>query len=143
MQTDRRPPLVVVDQVTRMRGIVWQAQQQGARVGFVPTMGALHAGHLSLIQAAREECDFVVASIFVNPTQFGPHEDFQKYPRTFDADFEMCAKAGVDVVFQPAVETIYSAGYATFVEVTGLSDVLEGQFRPGHFRGVTTVVLKL
>ena len=126
-----------------MRGIVWQAQQQGSRVGFVPTMGALHAGHLSLIQAAREECDFVVASIFVNPTQFGPQEDFQKYPRTTEPDLNLCSKAGVDVVFQPAVETIYPAGYATFVDVTGLSDVLEGKFRPGHFRGVTTVVLKL
>ncbi len=143
VNTDRRPPLVVVDQVSRMRGIVWHAQQQGSRVGFVPTMGALHAGHLSLIQAAREECDFVVASIFVNPTQFGPNEDYTKYPRNADADFRLCAEAGVDVVFQPAVETIYPAGYATFVEVTGLSDVLEGKFRPGHFRGVTTVVLKL
>jgi pantoate--beta-alanine ligase len=126
-----------------MRGIIWQAQQRGARVGFVPTMGALHAGHLSLIQAAREECDFVVASIFVNPTQFGPNEDFTKYPRNAEADLKMCAEAGVDVVFQPAVETIYPAGYATFVDVTGLSEVLEGKFRPGHFRGVATVVLKL
>jgi len=126
-----------------MRGIVWQAQQQGSRVGFVPTMGALHAGHLSLIQAAREECDFVVASMFVNPTQFGPDEDFKKYPRNPEIDLKLCAQAGVDVVFQPAVATIYPAGYTTFVDVTGLADVLEGKFRPGHFRGVATVVLKL
>ncbi len=126
-----------------MRGIVWQAHQRGARVGFVPTMGALHAGHLSLIQAAREECDFVVVSIFVNPTQFGPNEDFTKYPRNNDADLNLCAEAEVDVVFRPTVETIYPTAYATFVDVTGLSDVLEGKFRPGHFRGVTTVVLKL
>ena len=142
-KTDKRSSLVVAEQATQMRGIVRQAQQRGARVGFVPTMGALHAGHLSLIQAAREESDFVVASIFVNPAQFGPNEDFTKYPRNSEADFEMCAEAGVDVVFQPAVETIYPTGYATFVEVTGLSDVLEGKFRPGHFRGVATVVLKL
>ena len=99
--------------------------------------------HVSLMQAAREECDFVVASIFVNPTQFGPNEDFKKYPRNFEADFKLCTQAGVDVVFQPTVETIYPTGYATFVDVTGLSDVLEGNFRPGHFRGVATVVLKL
>jgi pantoate--beta-alanine ligase len=134
---------VVTEQALQMRGIVWQAQQRGARVGFVPTMGALHAGHLSLIQAAREECDFVVVSIFVNPTQFGPNEDFTKYPRNTETDLKLCAEAGVDVVFQPTVETIYPTGYATFVDVTGLSDVLEGKFRPGHFRGVATVVLKL
>ena len=126
-----------------MRGIVWQAQQRGARVGFVPTMGALHAGHLSLIQAAREECDFVVVSIFVNPMQFGPNEDFTKYPRNPETDFKLCAEAEVDVVFQPTVETLYPTGYATFVDVTGLSGLLEGKFRTGHFRGVTTVVLKL
>jgi cytidyltransferase-like protein len=103
VKTDRRPPLVVTEQVAQMRGIVWQAQQRGARVGFVPTMGALHAGHLSLIQAAREECDFVVVSIFVNPTQFGLHEDFTKYPRNTESDFKLCAEADVDVVFQPAL----------------------------------------
>jgi len=143
VKTDKRSLLVVTEQALQMRGIVWQAQQRGARVGFVPTMGALHAGHLSLIQAAREECDFVVVSIFVNPTQFGPNEDFTKYPRNAETDFKLCAEAGVDVVFQPTVETIYPSGYATFVDVTGLSDVLEGKFRPGHFRGVATVVLKL
>jgi len=126
-----------------MRGIVRNAQLRGARVGLVPTMGALHAGHLSLIQAARAECDFVVVSIFVNPAQFGPQEDFQKYPRNVETDLRLCAEAGADVVFHPAVESIYPAGYATYVEVTGLSDVLEGKYRPGHFRGVTTVVLKL
>ncbi|MBI3865349.1 MAG: pantoate--beta-alanine ligase [Planctomycetia bacterium] len=126
-----------------MRQIVWQAQTRGSRVGLVPTMGALHAGHLSLIQAAREQCDFVVVSIFVNPTQFGPQEDFAKYPRNLEVDLKLCGEAGADVVFHPSVETIYPQGFATFVEVAGLSDVLEGKFRPGHFRGVTTVVLKL
>jgi pantoate--beta-alanine ligase len=142
-KTDRRPPLVVTEQIPQMRGIVWNAQQRGARVGLVPTMGALHAGHLSLIQAARNEADFVVTSIFVNPTQFGPHEDFAKYPRRLESDLTLCAEAGVDVVFHPSVETMYPEGFATHVEVTGLADVLEGKFRPGHFRGVTTVVLKL
>jgi pantoate--beta-alanine ligase len=143
LQPDRRTPLVVTEQVAQMRQIVWQAQTRGSRVGFVPTMGALHAGHISLIQAAREECDFVVVSIFVNPTQFGPQEDFGKYPRNLQVDLNLCGEAGADVVFHPAVENIYPAGYATFVEVSGMSDVLEGKFRPGHFRGVATVVLKL
>lgn len=142
-QTDRRRPLVVTDNVAQMRGIVWQAQRRGARVGLVPTMGALHAGHLSLMDAARHECDFVVVSIFVNPTQFGPQEDFSRYPRSLEADLKLCGEVGADVVFHPAVETMYPSGYATFVDVTGLSDVLEGKFRPGHFRGVTTIVLKL
>jgi pantoate--beta-alanine ligase len=141
--TDRRPPLVVTEHVPQMRGIVRNAQQRGLRVGLVPTMGALHAGHLSLIHAARSECNFVVVSVFVNPTQFGPAEDFQKYPRNLETDLKLCAEAGADVVFHPAVETIYPPGYATFVDVTGLAEVLEGKFRPGHFRGVTTVVLKL
>lgn len=141
--TDRRPPLVVLEHIHQMRNIVWHAQQRGSRVGLVPTMGALHAGHLSLIDAARRECDFVVTSIFVNPAQFGPHEDFSRYPRNFEADLALCAAAGVDVVFHPTVETMYPNGYSTYVEVTGLSEVLEGKVRPGHFRGVTTVVLKL
>lgn len=142
-QTDRRHPLVVAEQISQMRGIVWQAQRRGSRVGLVPTMGALHAGHLSLIDAARRECDFVVVSIFVNPMQFGPHEDFSRYPRSLETDLKLCAEAGADVVFHPAVENIYPHGYATYVDVTGLADVLEGKFRPGHFRGVTTIVLKL
>jgi pantoate--beta-alanine ligase len=134
---------VVTENVSQMRGIVWQAQRRGARVGLVPTMGALHAGHLSLMDAARRECDFVVVSIFVNPTQFGPNEDFSRYPRNLEADLKLCGEVGADVVFHPAVETLYPSGYATFVDVTGLSEVLEGKFRSGHFRGVTTIVLKL
>jgi len=112
-------------------------------IGFVPTMGALHEGHLSLMRRAREQCAAVVASIFVNPLQFGPNEDFARYPRDLDRDHALCARAGVDVLFAPEVETIYPAGFSTGIEVAGISDVFEGKIRPGHFRGVATVVLKL
>jgi len=129
--------------INEIRELVRGAQRRGGRVGVVPTMGALHAGHLSLMRAAREECEFVVTTIFVNPTQFGPKEDFKKYPRDLATDMQLCAEAGVDAVFHPETETIYPPGFGTFVEVSGLSDVVEGKFRPGHFRGVATVVLKL
>src|SRR5258708_33542757 len=109
-KTDHRPPLVVTELVPQIRGIVRSAQERGSRVGLVPTMGALHAGHVSLIQAARLQCDFVVVSIFVNPTQLGPQEDFAKYPRNLDADLKLCAEAGADVGFYPSVETIYPQG---------------------------------
>jgi pantoate--beta-alanine ligase len=118
-------------------------RRAGRSIGFVPTMGALHAGHVSLVEAARRTCDFVAVSIFVNPTQFGPNEDFAKYPRTIDADLAACGEAGADLVFLPSNEEVYPAGSATFVEVAGLSSVLEGAIRPGHFRGVATIVLKL
>jgi pantoate--beta-alanine ligase len=111
-------------------------------VGLVPTMGALHAGHVSLIEAARSN-PFVVVSIFVNPTQFGPNDDFARYPRPLERDLEVCAASGVDAVFTPDAATMYPPGFRTFVDVTELSDVLEGSSRPGHFRGVATVVLKL
>ena len=110
------------------------------RIGLVPTMGALHAGHASLIRAATESCARVAVSIFVNPTQFGPHEDFARYPRTFEADCALAQREGADVVFAPAVEEMYPEGATTFVEVEGLSDRLDGESRPGHFRGVATVV---
>lgn len=106
-------------------------------------MGALHEGHLSLMRAAKADCDAVAVSIFVNPTQFGPNEDFALYPRTFEADCALLAAEGVDVVFAPALEEIYQPGAATFVEVEGLSQRLDGASRPGHFRGVATVVAKL
>ena len=106
-------------------------------------MGAVHEGHLSLVRAAKAQCTAVTASIFVNPTQFGPNEDFALYPRTFDADCALLEAEGVDVVFAPAPEEVYRAGAATFVEVAGLSERLDGKSRPGHFRGVATVVAKL
>jgi len=119
------------------------ARQQGLSIGCVPTMGALHAGHVSLIDAARQQCDFVVATIFVNPTQFGPGEDFLKYPRTLDADLEMCRVAGANLVFTPPVTAMYADSAQTIVRVTKLAQVLEGAHRPGHFDGVSTVVTKL
>lgn len=106
-------------------------------------MGALHAGHVSLVAAARRGDDFTVATIFVNPTQFGPHEDFERYPRTLEADLDALRAAGADLVFVPARDDVYRPGHATFVEVSGVAEPLEGACRPGHFRGVATVVLKL
>ena len=119
----------------------WRAAKQ--TIGFVPTMGALHAGHLSLVDAARAECDRVVVSIFVNPTQFGPNEDFERYPRNLQADVALLAPRGAELVFAPQPAEIYPPGHATMVEVSGVANPWEGAFRPGHFRGVATVVLKL
>jgi len=116
---------------------------EGRSIGFVPTMGALHHGHASLMRAARAACDRVVVSVFVNPTQFGPHEDFERYPRTLDADRALCERECVDVLFTPTVTDLYPAGAATVVDVGPLDTVLCGASRPGHFRGVATVVAKL
>jgi pantoate--beta-alanine ligase len=135
-------PTVVTD-IVPLRDAVADARRRGQMVGLVPTMGALHAGHLSLIEAARAEAGFVIVSIFVNPTQFGPNEDLQRYPRPLERDLELCGRAGVDLVFHPEPAILYPPGYRTFVEVTGLQNILCGASRPGHFRGVATVVLKL
>ncbi len=126
-----------------MRAACRASRSGGKRLGFVPTMGALHDGHLSLVRAAKASCAVVTASIFVNPTQFGPREDFAKYPRAFDRDRDMLEKEGVALLFAPSVEEMYPAGAVTWVTVEGLSDKLDGSSRPGHFRGVTTVVAKL
>lgn len=115
----------------------------GRSIALVPTMGALHAGHLSLVDAGRRECDVVVATIFVNPTQFGPGEDFARYPRTLETDLAALAGRGARLVFAPAVDEIYRPGHGTLVDVGPVAEPLEGAFRPGHFRGVATVVLKL
>jgi pantoate--beta-alanine ligase len=128
----------IVRTVTEARGAL-----PSQRVGLVPTMGALHAGHVALLDAARNECDFVVASIFVNPTQFGPDEDFERYPRDEDADVQVAEAAGVDLLFIPSTEEMYPPGFDTWVDVEKLGGMLEGAFRPGHFRGVATVCLKL
>ena len=126
-----------------MKQVARQARAEGRSTGFVPTMGALHAGHLSLVRTALAESQPVIASIFVNPTQFGPSEDFQKYPRTLEVDSKKLEDAGVDYLFAPEASEIYPPGFRTWVNVEGLSERLEGRVRPGHFRGVTTVVLKL
>lgn len=129
--------------VEEMYGAAREAHHQGQRIGFVPTMGALHEGHLSLVRAAKARSDVVVVSIFVNPTQFGPNEDLSRYPRPFERDRTLLEKEGVDFLFAPTVEEMYPAGAITYVTVEGLSDKLCGKSRPGHFRGVTTVVAKL
>ncbi len=162
--------------IAELRAALVAVRRDGKRIGFVPTMGALHEGHLSLVRAAKAECDCTVVSIYVNPTQFGPSEDFSKYPRTLDADLKLLADCGVDVVFAPTNEEMYPPGHATWVNVGGekgvsgekgarnllperapgcfaqkvpdtfflsVAEPLEGACRPGHFRGVATVVLKL
>jgi pantoate--beta-alanine ligase len=129
--------------ITEARKLLDAARADDKTVGFVPTMGALHDGHLSLIRRAREECGFVVVSIFVNPTQFAPEEDLSTYPRTFADDLERCLAAGVDLVFHPDAAEMYGKGRETVVSVRGLTDPMEGEFRPGHFDGVTLVCCKL
>ena len=126
-----------------VRTLVRDARERGVRVGLVPTMGAMHAGHASLLRAARGENGFVVASLFVNPIQFGPHEDFAKYPRTLEQDLDLCRREGVDLVFAPTPAEMYPAGFATTIHVAGLGEKMCGGVRPGHFDGVCTVVAKL
>src|SRR5258708_2559097 len=126
-----------------MKQAARQARAESRVIGFVPTMGALHTGHTALVQRARQDCSPVITSIFVNPKQFGPKEDFTKYTRTIEADSDNFSAAGVDLLFLPEAPEIYPAGFGTYVNVEGLSDRLEGRSRPGHFRGVATVVLKL
>jgi len=135
------PP--IVSSVSETREQLDRVRRAGKRIGLVPTMGALHAGHASLIERARAECDFVVVSIFVNPLQFGPSEDYQRYPRPIEKDFALCAENGVDLIFAPETGDMYASPQITFVEMTRITDHLCGAFRPGHFRGVATVVLKL
>src|SRR5690348_16769207 len=119
------------------------ARAEGLVLGLVPTMGALHEGHAALVERARKECSRVIASVFVNPKQFGPNEDYKKYPRSLEKDAERLAAIGVDVLFAPEAEDVYPQGFRTYVSVEGISERLEGRSRPGHFRGVATVVLKL
>lgn len=126
-----------------MKEAARQARAENHLVGLVPTMGALHEGHLSLVRRAKQECSRVYASLFVNPKQFGPNEDFAKYPRAFESDATQLADLGVDAVFAPSADDIYPPGFSSYVNVDGISDRLEGRSRPGHFRGVATVVLKL
>jgi pantoate--beta-alanine ligase len=135
--------LKICTTINEMRAESRAVRGAGKRLGFVPTMGALHQGHLSLVRAGRASSDVVAASIFVNPTQFAPNEDLAKYPRSFDNDRELLHQEGVELLFAPSVEEMYPASAVTWVTVEGLSDKLDGRSRPGHFRGVTTVVAKL
>lgn len=133
----------VVESLAGMKALARKWQQAGKTIGFVPTMGYLHEGHLSLVRESKKRADFTVVSIFVNPAQFGPHEDFGKYPRDLAKDAAYLERGGVDGLFYPSASEVYPPGYRTYVEVTGLQDKLCGRSRPGHFRGVATVVLKL
>ncbi len=133
----------LIKTIDEMREFRKAARKNGKRLGLVPTMGALHKGHISLVHAARDKSDIVVVSIFVNPTQFGPNEDFAKYPRNLENDCALLELDHVDAVFVPSVDDMYPAGAVTWVTVEGMSDRLCGKSRPGHFRGVTTVVAKL
>jgi pantoate--beta-alanine ligase len=130
----------IINRRQRMSSIARKLRREEKTVGFVPTMGALHEGHLSLITEARQSCDIVIVSIFVNPTQFGKGEDFERYPRDLTADAALLAEYNVDYIFAPAPEEIYGDGFSTYVTVEGLSETMEGEFRPGHFRGVATIV---
>lgn len=135
--------MLVTAEIAQLRQAVAVARRGGHWIGCVPTMGALHAGHVSLMRQARADCDFVIVTLFVNPTQFAPTEDLAKYPRPFESDCEQCRAAGADLLFHPSVESVYPPGFTTFVEVEGLTTRWEGASRPTHFRGVTTVVTKL
>ena len=133
----------IIRDVARMQKICLDLRREGKRIAFVPTMGFLHEGHLSLLREGREQGDVLVLSIFVNPTQFGQGEDFESYPRDLTRDAELAQSAGTDLIFAPEAKDMYPNGYATYVDVEGLTDTLCGASRPGHFRGVTTVVTKL
>lgn len=135
--------MVIVEKVKDMKELSKKYLKENKTIGFVPTMGFLHEGHLSLVKRAREENDIVVVSIFVNPTQFGPNEDYESYPRDFERDVKLLKELNVDVVFHPPVEEMYPKDFSTYVEETKLSRYLCGKSRPGHFRGVCTIVTKL
>ncbi len=135
--------MLIIERINEMRLFSETGRRDGKRIALVPTMGFLHEGHLSLVREGRKRGDLLVVSIFVNPTQFGPHEDYRAYPRDLERDRTLLGREGADVLFHPPVEEIYPRGYKTFVEIEGLSSLLCGAFRPGHFRGVVTVVAKL
>ncbi len=133
----------IIKKIKEMQKRAEELRLKGKKIGFVPTMGALHEGHLTLMRETRKKCDILIVSIFVNPIQFGPKEDFREYPRDFEGDRKKCENEGVDIIFYPDVNEMYPENFSTYVEVEKLSEHLCGKFRPGHFKGVTTVVMKL
>jgi pantoate--beta-alanine ligase len=133
----------VIKKIKPIQEIADYCRRTGKTIGFVPTMGYLHEGHVALMLAAKDECDIVVTSIYVNPAQFGPDDDFDKYPRDFLKDYYVCKQCGVDYIFAPSTDEMYPKNYKTYISVNDLSDRLEGRHRPGHFTGVATIVLKL
>ena len=133
----------IVERIPDVRAALSAEKEIGKNVGLAPTMGAFHEGHISLMRRARETCGFVVVSLFVNPTQFGPNEDLARYPRNFDADRRMAEDVGVDLLFAPSAEELYPEGFCTYIDPGELGNMFEGEIRPGHFRGVATVVAKL
>lgn len=133
----------LISNISALKNKIREIKRQGKSIGFVPTMGALHEGHISLMRQARKDNDVVIVSIFVNPMQFGPKEDYKKYPRTIQADMKLMAPAGVDIVFTPQAKDIFPDGFRAYVDMSGLTNVMCGKSRPGHFRGVLTVVNKL
>ena len=136
-------PLQIIKSPRNMQKATESLRRQGKTIGLVPTMGAIHDGHLKLVEIARRRADIVVVSIFVNPTQFGPKEDFRKYPRPFKSDCDKLRKGGVDIVFYPSVDDMYPEGYSTHIDMGPIEEILEGAVRPGHFQGVATVCAKL
>ncbi|OFX17706.1 MAG: pantoate--beta-alanine ligase [Armatimonadetes bacterium RBG_16_58_9] len=135
--------MILINTIEEAREEIRSARREDKTIGFVPTMGAFHRGHMALINAASEKCDYVAVSIFVNPTQFGLTEDYKRYPRGLDSDAAKCERAGVDLLFAPSADEMYPDGFNTWIEVGGLAQILEGKSRPGHFRGVATVCAKL
>jgi pantoate--beta-alanine ligase len=133
----------IISKDKEMQKVADELRKEGKIIGVVPTMGYLHEGHLSLIRLAKEKSDVVITTIFVNPLQFAPNEDYDRYPRDFERDVKLAQSAGCDIIFHPSVEEMYPQNFLTYVEVDKLTKVLEGEFRPTHFRGVTTVVAKL
>ncbi|MBQ0106058.1 MAG: 4-phosphopantoate--beta-alanine ligase, partial [Armatimonadetes bacterium] len=127
--------MLVKNNIEEIQAYMSEIKKQGKTIGIVPTMGALHNGHISLIKKAKEKCGFIFVSVFVNPIQFGAGEDFDKYPRTLQADLDKCQEAGVDLVFTPANDIMYTEGFSTYIEAKNISQVLEGEIRPIHFRG--------
>lgn len=135
--------MLEINTVKELQGAIGSEKAKGKKIGFVPTMGYFHEGHLALMREAKKRSDIVIVSIFINPTQFGPNEDLDKYPRDLERDRKMAKSVGTDILFVPSVVEMYPDGYATYIKVTGITDVLCGKSRPGHFEGVATVVAKL